>query len=259
METVELDGIDYSRQLELTDQIRQLDRNVMTKKYIIVGCGGIGFWAGILLAMFGIKELVLIDGQKIESSNLNRLPVPPTWVGTNKAIALRRIIRQMRPATVINCIVKNVNDENINVLKSLTIDQRCTIIDTTDDARIQKKIYDNIGSIVSNVHYIKIGYEGLDVGWYPRYDIWIPDNYQPGYRTTQSNVLSSAISAGLGLLSEFWGNSNTDVKINLADLADGSMTSNYQDNVDCLTSQLDQLTEEYLKLQNAIESEVLSG
>ena len=225
METVELDGIDYSRQAELTNTLRSIDRNVMDKKYIIVGCGGIGFWAGILLAMFGIKELVLIDGQKIESSNLNRLPVPPTWVGTNKAIALRRIIRQMRPATVINCLVKNVNDENINVLKSLTADQRCTVIDTTDDARIQKQIYDNIGSIVSNVHYIKIGYEGLDVGWYPRYDIWIPDNYQPGYRTTQSNVMSSAISAGLGLLSEFYSNHNTDVKINLAELADGSMTA----------------------------------
>jgi hypothetical protein len=245
METVELDGIDYSRQLELTDQLRQLDRNVMTKKYIIVGCGGIGFWAGILLAMFGIKELILIDGQKIESSNLNRLPVPPTWVGTNKAIALRRIIRQMRPATVINCIVKNVNDENIDVLKSLTVGQRCTIIDTTDDARIQKKIYDCIGSDSVSVHYIKIGYEGLDVGWYPRYDIWIPDNYQPGYRTTQSNVLSSAISAGLGLLSAFWSNYNTDVKINLAELADGSMTGRVKELEQTIKDREDLIREQY--------------
>lgn len=219
---VEIDGVDYSRQSDLDHTMNLLDYRVLEKTYIIVGCGGIGFWAGIILAMYGMKNFVLIDGDKIENSNLNRLPVPPNWVGHNKAIALRRVIRQMRPCTTINCIIKKIDDDNISLLKSIMESNRAhygtNLIDTTDNAVIQKKLYTLCDD--ENVKYVKIGYEGLDVGWYPTYDVWIPENYTPGYRTTQSNVISSTVSAGLGVLSMLLRNTN-DVTTNLRDIVNG--------------------------------------
>jgi hypothetical protein len=214
-----IDGIDYSRQQQLESGIHQHNRYSLRSTYIIVGCGGIGFWAGLMLAMFGITELVLIDGDKIEASNLNRLPVPPTWVGVNKAIALRKLIRQLRPATTINCLVKHMTTENMSVLDHIIgSGNETSVIDCTDNAIIQKQLYALTAE--KSCRYLKIGYEGLNVGWYPAYDVWIPDNYQPGYRTTQSNVISSAVSAGLGILSTFYGNGK-DVNVNLHEVACG--------------------------------------
>ena len=39
---------------------------------MLVGCGGIGSWTGLQLAMLGIKELTLVDFDTVETSNLNR-------------------------------------------------------------------------------------------------------------------------------------------------------------------------------------------
>ena len=39
----------------------------------VVGLGGTGFWTALLLAMSGVEELVLIDSDIVEVSNLNRL------------------------------------------------------------------------------------------------------------------------------------------------------------------------------------------
>lgn len=46
--------------------------NLKNTVVVIVGCGGIGNFLSYSLAMFTPKKMVLIDGDKIENSNLNR-------------------------------------------------------------------------------------------------------------------------------------------------------------------------------------------
>lgn len=193
--------VTYDRQ----EQLDTLIQHVNSHKYnIIIGCGGVGFWAGIFLAMMGHTGFVLIDGDKIEPTNLNRLPVPQNWVGMSKVLALKRLIRMLRPEAVVTCIRAHVTHDEIDLLKQ-TVDELVryglNIIDTTDDARIQRKIFDTLSVQIGrgDIEYTKMGYEGLEVGAYKDYNVWVPADYRPGYRTTNANATTSAIAAGLGV------------------------------------------------------------
>lgn len=214
------DIIDYSRQREFDTTLNHIEPRQVN---YIIGCGGVGFWLGILLAMQGQKHFVLIDGQKIERTNLNRLPVPPTWVGQNKAIALRRVIRNMRPVTAIKTITEHIQEDTLNILsyggRSVRIDGNSyskTVWDCTDDARIQKKIF-NALKVTPDISYRKIGYEGFQVGSYQAYDVWIPNDYAPGYRTSNACATTSALAAVVGIVTEGLGVSQ-DTEINIKDL-----------------------------------------
>lgn len=206
--TDSIDLVSYARQRQLDELIQEA--GILRAHVVIVGCGGVGFWAGILMAMLGHRSFTLIDGDKVEPSNLNRLPVPQTWVGRYKTTALRRIIRTLRPMTSVITINTHVVHEDLSILKDILVKLSAaggvSLIDTTDDARIQQGIYQTVRDMEGSVFgYIKLGYEGLDVGAYKNYDIWIGDDYRPGYRTTNANAITSAIAAGLGLFKLFLG------------------------------------------------------
>jgi molybdopterin/thiamine biosynthesis adenylyltransferase len=212
--------VDYSRQAEMDSKMR----DVKNKLNVIVGCGGIGFWLGIQLAMIGAKHFLLVEGDKIDESNLNRLPVPQTWVGINKAIALSKMITFLRPLASTVIIQKHVQKETISILNTATHKLRTSlgsgaiIWDCTDNARIQKELYK---AFKDEYTYRKLGYEAFDVGCYRDFNIWIDEaTYQPGYRTSNANAVTSSIVAGLGIL--YTGlNKREDLNINLENLVGG--------------------------------------
>lgn len=213
--------IDYSRQAEFDRTLGGIQKDQIN---YIVGCGGVGFWLAIMLAMQGQQNFVLIDGQKIERTNLNRLPVPPSWLGINKAIALRRVIRNMRPVTAIHTITTHITEDTFNILTDGGETVRLnglrlykTVWDCTDDARIQKKIFKALKATNQNIHYRKIGYEGFQVGAYKAYDVWIPTDYAPGYRTSNACAATSALAAVIGMMAEGL-NVENDTEINVKDI-----------------------------------------
>lgn len=208
MENVDL--VDYSRQEDLMSGASALNHIVNDNTHLIIGCGGVGFWLALSLAMMGAEKFILIDGQTIDNSNLNRLPVPQTWIGQNKAIALRKLIRFLRPATRVVCLNAHITEETLNVIpKMLTASRHAThcynVWDTTDNAIIQRKIYDFVLEMRKlpehqGVKYRKIGYEAWKVGNYAKWDIWTDETeYQAGYRTSSANAITSMLSAGLGI------------------------------------------------------------
>jgi len=85
------------------------------RKVFIVGCGGVGSWAALFVALSGITdELVLVDGDTVEKSNLNRTPYRYEQVGKNKAHALREIITERRPFLKVvsySCWLEDVKDQ----------------------------------------------------------------------------------------------------------------------------------------------------
>lgn len=213
--------IDYSRQAEFELTLRHITQ---TQVNYIVGCGGVGFWLALILAMQGQQHFVLIDGDTVERTNLNRLPVPPSWVGTNKAVALRKIIRTLRPVSAVHVVTEHLKEDTFSVLleggryvrtagKNLTK----TVWDCTDDGRIQKKIFKAIKEAKNNIRYRKIGYEGFQVGSYQAYDVWLPADYTPGYRTTNACAATSALAAVLGIVTEGL-NVTQDVEVNIKDI-----------------------------------------
>lgn len=192
--------IDYSRQSEFDHFMA--GKEFKRSNHVIIGCGGVGFWLGLILALQGGTRFILVDGQKIEPSNLNRLPVPPTWLGQKKAIALRKIIRSLRPETTILSLTQHVAAENLDAL-GLLIEREHSyhyVWDCTDDARIQRVI--SKWSQEVNFGYRKIGYEGFKVGNYVDMGVWTDPDYAPGYRTSNACAATSALAAVLGLFSE---------------------------------------------------------
>lgn len=62
----------------------------------VIGCGGVGTWAAIMLALAGVERLHLYDDDSIEDSNLNRLPYGDMQVGRSKTEALTALLGQLR-------------------------------------------------------------------------------------------------------------------------------------------------------------------
>lgn len=213
-----LSGIDYSRQAVFTQNMQGINVNDGTD-HIIVGCGGIGYWLAVLLALHGVPRLILIDGDKVDSSNLNRLPVPVTWRGVNKAIALRKTLKAIRPELV--CIVIPARLEGSlakQTINQLTDEMEAQIWDCTDHLPTQKALF-ALSKESGRFNYRKIGYEGLEIGTYVDYSVWASTDAveQTGYRTSAANAVSSVMAACLGMLAQGMG-IREDVNLNLKEV-----------------------------------------
>jgi sulfur carrier protein ThiS adenylyltransferase len=68
---------------------------------VIVGCGGVGTWAAIFLALAGTKNMVLIDSDLVEIHNLNRTLFRPYHVGMKKVDALHELLLDIRPTLTV--------------------------------------------------------------------------------------------------------------------------------------------------------------
>jgi hypothetical protein len=209
--------VDYSRQ-EAMDQMMSGIRKEHT--HVIIGCGGVGFWVGVMLAMSGVRHFHLIDGQTIDRTNLNRLPVPQTWLGHKKPIALRKLIRFLRPETAISCMCSHIDTESLSLLSETLLRTHVNgvIWDTTDDGRIQRVINKEVkDKLAGRMSYRKIGYEGFEVGTYRNFQVWLnEETYNPGYRTSSANAASSSLAAVLGIFAEGLG-IDYDYQVNFKD------------------------------------------
>ena len=204
--------IDYSRQREMASDIWP----VHDAQHVIVGCGGIGYWLAIQLAMMGAVKMVLIDGDRVEASNLNRITVPLRLSGEWNVKALKMQLRLLRPKLHITCLPVHVTEDTLTIIRTAGVH----IWDCTDDARIQRILSRYATSHSAN--YTKAGYEGWDVGLYSKMeDTWLQDNYTPGYTTSKANVLSSMMAAGLAIMYGLSRQNRAprDVHINLMNMA----------------------------------------
>ena len=68
----------------------------------IAGAGGLGSNVALMLARSGIQRFVLVDGDVVEPSNLNRQAYFPRHVGMPKVQALRAILEELNPAVEVD-------------------------------------------------------------------------------------------------------------------------------------------------------------
>ena len=75
---------------------------IKSAKVAVVGLGGVGGEAAVALARSGIGSLVLIDGDHVVESNLNRQAVAfRSTLGMNKARACARLLEDINPDCVL--------------------------------------------------------------------------------------------------------------------------------------------------------------
>jgi hypothetical protein len=93
----------YSRHLALFGADGQA--RIASSTVAIVGLGGLGSHVAQQLAYLGVERFVLVDGDAVEASNLNRLiGAHPVDVGAPKAQVAARMIRAIQPQAVLDAI-----------------------------------------------------------------------------------------------------------------------------------------------------------
>lgn len=81
---------------------------------LIVGLGGIGFFAGEFIARSGIGKMTIIDGDVFDPTNKNRqLTALDSTIGKNKAVVLGERIKDINPAIELNIVQEFVQPERV--------------------------------------------------------------------------------------------------------------------------------------------------
>lgn len=133
----DLEFIRYSRQLMLPDFGEPAQLKLKQSKVLLIGCGGLGHAASQYLVSSGIGQLTLVDGDKVELSNLQRqLLFRDSDRGFNKAKIAERQLKQLNPYVQITTVEQHFSAENAEAL----LENTDWVLDCTDNFKSRKLI-----------------------------------------------------------------------------------------------------------------------
>ena len=124
------------------------------KSAIVIGCGGVGSWIAIDLALIGMGSIILIDKDQLEASNLNRTLFKVTQIGESKTKAVESLIHERRPDAIVLSIEDYFKTEH---LEKYNVDY---VFDATDNLASRKLIKDLKDQDTLHIPYCKCGYDG---------------------------------------------------------------------------------------------------
>lgn len=130
----------YSRQEKFLKNLEEFDDNfqeyIKDKKIVIVGCGGIGSVLGELLVRGGFLNLVLIDNDLIDETNIQRQNFVEKDIGHPKSKILRNRLEDINKDVDCEFILNVLDESNINQI----CDKCDLIIDCSDNFEIRRII-----------------------------------------------------------------------------------------------------------------------
>lgn len=180
----------YSRQ----DMIGDLK---IPKVATVVGVGGTGFWTSVLLAMSGVEELILVDHDIIEASNLNRLPVGNELVGIKKIRAAKEVIEGIRKT-----IRLELHDRRIQKPEDCIM-LRGVIFCCTDNLKSQQIVC--AYSKKNDIPYQRVGYDGTILNVSKAFPLsFKAATDRGGYSVTPSWVIPAVLAAAMGVSSRLY-------------------------------------------------------
>ena len=163
----------------------------------VVGCGGTGFWTALFLAMSGVKELILVDPDKLETSNLNRLPLKESTVGMQKAEVVSNFIKTIRGPVRIEEHCRSIyGAEDCAILRG-------AVFCCTDNLKSQQIICAYCKK--NNIPYQRIGYDGTILNVSKAFPLSFEEaTDQGGYSVTPSWVVPAVLAAAAGVSSKLY-------------------------------------------------------
>jgi molybdopterin/thiamine biosynthesis adenylyltransferase len=133
----DLEFIRYSRQLMLPGFGEAAQLKLKQTKVLLIGCGGLGHAASQYLVSSGIGQLTLVDGDKVELSNLQRqILFRDSDKGFNKAKMAARQLKQLNPHVQITAIEQHLSAVNAEAL----LTNINWVLDCTDNFKSRKLI-----------------------------------------------------------------------------------------------------------------------
>ena len=126
----------------MTDRLEVLfgdDLNkIINKTILIIGLGGVGSYALETLVRTGIKKIIIVDGDIVDISNLNRqLMTLTTNVGLNKTDVWESRIKQINPECEVIKYTSFITKDNLEMLFENKVDY---VIDACDTLDTKKEI-----------------------------------------------------------------------------------------------------------------------
>ncbi|MBI2134240.1 ThiF family adenylyltransferase [Candidatus Woesearchaeota archaeon] len=129
--------MDYSRQELVSGIGRDGQKSISSKKVVLVGVGGIGCVSAQLIARAGIRELVVIDRDVVEVSNLQRqLMFCEADIGRPKAEVAAAFLRKSNPDVCISYFSEDLDLDNVHLLNG------DLVLDCTDNMEVRYLIND---------------------------------------------------------------------------------------------------------------------
>ena len=116
------------------DEIIKNSLQFKSYKYIIVGCGGVGSIIAELLVRSGCEQLVLVDLDTIEESNLGRQNFEEEDILEQKTIALRKRLERISRRVMVEINSEYVSAKNCDSVCS----KGDIIIDCTDNLKTRR-------------------------------------------------------------------------------------------------------------------------
>lgn len=155
----------HSRNMGLLTEEEQ--QKIDDKTLLIAGCG-VGSLIAISAARLGFEKFVLVDGDKVELSNINRQGYSSRDVGKFKVNALAKRIKQINPHAVIKKYPVFVDLNNVKRL----VHKTDIIIDSIDPDAAQAVIAMHREAQKEHKKII----QPTDVGWGAMLQIFTPES-----------------------------------------------------------------------------------
>lgn len=120
----------YSRQIMLPEVEIDGQEAWLNARVLILGVGGLGSPVSMYLAAAGVGELVLVDDDEVDLSNLQRQIVHTTQrIGEPKVTSAQATLSALNPDTKFTAIDRRLSDEELEKLVS-EVD---LVVDCTDN------------------------------------------------------------------------------------------------------------------------------
>ncbi len=147
----------FGRQFILKNFSEKNMKILANSNITIVGMGGIGCPVATYLVSSGIKNIKIIDGDKIEKSNLNRqILYTLDEIGKKKTKVAKKKLLGINKKASIKVFDKNISKSNIDQLSNSSI-----VIDTCDNWKTMKSI--NEYCVINSIPLLSCSVIGFDI------------------------------------------------------------------------------------------------
>lgn len=192
----------YSRSLLLKQFDESAQEKLLQSKVLVIGCGGLGTPAALYLAAMGVGQLWLLDGDRIEMSNLARQVLyRPEHLGAFKAEVLAAQLTAQNPDCQTTAITQFLSDAHLEIIANADL-----ILDCTDTFASRYQI--NRLALNSGTPWLSAaaqGFQGQLIFFQPKepatpcYACFYPENQQADDVTCSGNGIWPPVVGSIGL------------------------------------------------------------
>lgn len=127
----------YSRQMMVDDMGEEAQEKLKNSTAVIVGLGGLGCPSSLYLAAAGFGKLILVDGDEIELSNLQRqILFRDSDIGKSKAKVAAKRLSKLNPHIELDVVIERVDRQGLVGL----VEDANIVLDCTDNMITRQEI-----------------------------------------------------------------------------------------------------------------------